>query len=104
MSTPLVAATLAALLELGGVMGYVRKGSKVSFIAGTTTSLIMALTVPFLWKNAYHKDANRVAGATTLLLTAIMGARYLKHKTTVPLVVSLVNGLSFLFAFAPNCF
>ncbi|KAH9578596.1 TMEM14 family [Trypanosoma melophagium] len=103
MSSPYVAATLGALLQVGGVMGYVRKGSKASFIAGTATGLIMALTVPFLWVNANHKNANRVAAATTLLLTVAMGARYLKHQSTVPLVVSSLSGLSFFFSFAPHC-
>ncbi|KEG14855.1 putative transmembrane protein [Trypanosoma grayi] len=104
MASPAAAGTLAVLLPLGGFIGYSRKGSIMSLAAGTVTGAIMAYSLVYLLSDPHDKWGNRIAAVTTLLLAAVMGARYAKGRKSASLIVSVMSGLSFLLAFGPNAY
>uniref|UniRef100_A0A8C6Z4A7 Transmembrane protein 14A n=1 Tax=Nothoprocta perdicaria TaxID=30464 RepID=A0A8C6Z4A7_NOTPE len=69
----------AALLAVGGVMGYTRKGSKISLAAGLTFGSVTAY-------GAYcvTRDPRNVKISLSFLLTIIMGMRFKRSKKLMP--------------------
>ncbi|XP_044539694.1 transmembrane protein 14A [Gracilinanus agilis] len=81
----------ASMVAFGGILGYHRKGSIVSLIAGLSFGLFAAY-------GAYRVSLDprdiKVSLYTAFLLTIIMGMRFKRSKKLMP--AGIVAGLSLL--------
>lgn len=74
---------LGALSMVGGLVGYMRKGSKPSLIAGTVLGAsLIGSGVLISGENQFEGHA--LATATSSLMAVGMGARYLKTGKIMP--------------------
>ncbi|EEB09316.1 hypothetical protein SJAG_04515 [Schizosaccharomyces japonicus yFS275] len=89
MKTENVGYAVAAFLGLGGLMGYVRKGSKVSLIAGSAVGAMYAVAS---YVERQGCDFGHVVGltASTLLLGSSV-PRALKGRKPVPCMLSAIG-------------
>lgn len=89
--------TLSGLCAIGGIMGYVRKGSMPSLIAGTTFSILYG-TAGYLLKQNQDWGLELALGSSSVLLLAGLGRSIpTKFKKPVPLVLLGLGGLSTLY-------
>ncbi|CAK7902749.1 hypothetical protein CAAN1_18S01200 [[Candida] anglica] len=87
------AITLSGLCAVGGIMGYVRKGSLPSLIAGTTFSILFGSAGYLLKQNADYGLEIAFVASSTLLAAGI--SRSLKaQKKAIPFVLIAIGGLS----------
>ena len=92
MSNTAIAATMAALFYAGGAMGFAKKGSKASLIAGCVVGSVYAfLAFKFNTAAATQAFYNQIAVYFSAVLALGMGYRYLKSRATVPLVLTLLG-------------
>ena len=89
--------TLSGLCAVGGVMGYARKGSMPSLVAGTTFSIIYGVAGYLLKQNADYGLELALGASTTLLAAGIGRAIPSRFKKPVPLVLLVLGGVSFFF-------
>ncbi|EPS68413.1 hypothetical protein M569_06356 [Genlisea aurea] len=88
------------LLVLGGVFGFVKKGSTASLAGGAGTGALLILA-GYLSLQAFHKKRNSYSAliletGIAGLLTWIMGQRYAETGKIMP--AGMVAGLSFVMA------
>uniref|UniRef100_A0A8D0C5I3 Transmembrane protein 14A n=1 Tax=Salvator merianae TaxID=96440 RepID=A0A8D0C5I3_SALMN len=81
----------AAFVALGGAVGYIRKGSKVSLIAGLFFGLMAAYGA--YWVTHDPRDI-KISLFTAFILTIVMGVRFKRTKKLMP--AGIVAGLSLL--------
>ena len=86
--------TLSGLCAVGGVMGYARKGSMPSLVAGTTFSIIYGVAGYLLKQNADYGLELALGASTTLLAAGIGRAIPSRFKKPVPLVLLVLVGVS----------
>lgn len=86
--------SLSGLCVVGGVMGYLRKGSVPSLVAGTTFGVIYAAAGYLLKQNADWGLELALGASSTLLVAGIGRAIPTKFKKPVPLVLLGLGGLS----------
>ncbi|XP_003215488.1 transmembrane protein 14A [Anolis carolinensis] len=91
MSVDWVGFGYAAIVALGGAVGYIRKGSKISLIAGVIFGLMAAYGA--YWVTHDPKDV-KMSLFTAFLLTVIMGVRFKRTKKLMP--AGIVATLSLL--------
>ncbi|PVV03344.1 hypothetical protein BB560_002184 [Smittium megazygosporum] len=84
-----VAYTMSATCTLGGIIGYVNSGSRISFIAGASFGALYFLSAQLI--SNYHKNGYDVAAATSILLAASMIPRALKNFRPVPTTLSILG-------------
>ncbi|CAK9437276.1 uncharacterized protein LODBEIA_P16540 [Lodderomyces beijingensis] len=86
--------TLSGLCAIGGIMGYVRKGSVPSLVAGLTVSVLYGYSGYLLKQNANY-GLEIALGTSSLLLVAGLGrAIPTGFQKPVPLLLVLLGGLS----------
>lgn len=86
--------TLSGLCAIGGFMGYFRKGSLPSLIAGSTFAILYG-TSGYLLKNNADWGLELALGSSTVLLAAGLGRSIPTHfKKPIPLVLLGLGGLS----------
>jgi uncharacterized membrane protein (UPF0136 family) len=92
-----VSAVLSGVCAIGGLMGYIRRGSVMSAVGG----LVIALGYGYaamLFKTPAEADQGRlVALGTSALLSGVMTVRYLKTLKPMPLVLTIVGIGAFVF-------
>merc|ERR1712080_787887 len=76
------------------VMGYARKGSMPSLVAGTTFSIIYGVAGYLLKQNADYGLELALGASTTLLAAGIGRAIPSRFKKPVPLVLLVLGGVS----------
>ncbi|XP_062981884.1 transmembrane protein 14A [Elgaria multicarinata webbii] len=81
----------AVIVALGGAIGYIRKGSKTSLIAGLVFGLMAGYGA--YWVTHDPRDV-KISLFTAFLLTIIMGVRFKRTKKLMP--AGIVAGLSLL--------
>mmetsp|Transcript_8036 Transcript_8036/g.7976 ORF Transcript_8036/g.7976 Transcript_8036/m.7976 type:complete len:105 (-) Transcript_8036:345-659(-) len=86
--------TLSGLCAVGGIMGYVRKGSLPSLIAGGTISILYGTAGYLLKQNADYGLEIALGTSTTLLVAGLGRAIPTKFKKPLPLVLLVLGGLS----------
>ncbi|CAJ0595374.1 unnamed protein product [Cylicocyclus nassatus] len=90
-SPALINPLYAALLAVGGIIGYVKANSKPSVISGAGCGLIVflctILSVPF---------ASLIVAAISGLMLYIMGTRYIHTKSNVAGIVAATSILTLL--------
>ncbi|KAL2711052.1 hypothetical protein KLU848_0289 [Kluyveromyces marxianus] len=85
--------TLAALATIGGTMGYVRKGSVPSLIAGLTFGGIYGYAGYLLKQNADYGLELALGASSVMLATGIARGIPSRFTKPVPLVLTLLGGL-----------
>ncbi|XP_077165284.1 transmembrane protein 14A [Paroedura picta] len=91
MSVDWIGVAYAAVLGLGGAVGYIRKGSKISLVAGLVSGLLALYGAYCVTHNP--KDV-KVSLFTAFILTTVMGVRFKKTKRLMP--AGILSGLSLL--------
>ncbi|XP_044277462.1 transmembrane protein 14A [Varanus komodoensis] len=91
MSVDWIGFGYAATVALGGVIGYIRKGSKISLIAGLFFGLMAGYGA--YWVTHNPRDV-KVSLFTAFILTIVMGVRFKRTKKLFP--AGIVAGLSLL--------
>ncbi|SCV03930.1 LANO_0G07118g1_1 [Lachancea nothofagi CBS 11611] len=89
--------TLAALTALGGSMGYIRKGSKPSLIAGLAFGGIYGYSGYLLSQNADYGLELALGASTLMLVTGIARGVPSRFRKPVPLVLTVLGGLGTAF-------
>ncbi|KAG2298810.1 hypothetical protein Bca52824_035282 [Brassica carinata] len=80
----------ASLLGVGGLMGYLKRGSKISLVAGGGSAALFYYVYKELPENPVLASSIGIVGSATL--TGMMGSRYLRTRKVVPAgVVSMVS-------------
>ncbi len=82
-----------ALLVAGGLMGYLKAGSKVSLISSLVAAAVIALCVFALGRNGLY-----AAMAVQVLLIAVFAARLAKTKRSMPAGLMIVVTVAALIA------
>ncbi|KAK6459074.1 transmembrane proteins 14C-domain-containing protein [Scheffersomyces xylosifermentans] len=91
--------TLSGLCAVGGVMGYVRKGSVPSLVAGLTFSALYGSAAYLLRQNADYGLELALGTSATLLVAGIGRAIPTKFAKPLPLVLVALGGLSSAYYF-----
>ncbi|KAH0622018.1 hypothetical protein JD844_023901 [Phrynosoma platyrhinos] len=81
----------AAIVALGGVIGYIRKGSKISLIVGLFFGLMAGYGA--YWVTHDPRDV-KISLMTAFLLTIVMGVRFKRTKKLMP--AGIIAALSLL--------
>ncbi|KAJ8483628.1 hypothetical protein OPV22_016113 [Ensete ventricosum] len=90
------------LVLVGGIVGYVRRGSTASLAGGAGSGLVLLLA-GFVSLKAFEKRRNSYLAlgletACALALTFVMGKRYLETSKIMPAgVVAILSALMSLF-------
>ncbi|CAH8369519.1 unnamed protein product [Eruca vesicaria subsp. sativa] len=80
----------ASLLGVGGMMGYLKRGSKISLVAGGGSAALFYYVYRELPENPGLASSIGIVGSAAL--TGMMGSRYLRTRKVVPAgVVSMVS-------------
>lgn len=90
----LVAGAVAALLLAGGGMGYAKKRSIASLVAGGLFSLGFAYAASELSAPESVANGRRDAALLSVLLFVMMGSRALRTGAPVPKGLAVVGGLA----------
>ncbi|XP_070810984.1 transmembrane protein 14A isoform X1 [Pituophis catenifer annectens] len=77
------------VVALGGIVGYIRKGSKISLVAGLLFGLLACYGA--YWVTHDPKDV-KISLLTAFTLTTIMGVRFKRTKKLIP--AGIIAGLS----------
>jgi uncharacterized membrane protein (UPF0136 family) len=88
---------LAGLVGIGGLMGYVRKGSVASAVAGTLVAAGYAYSGLLLSSPNDAAQGRILAMATSGLLGSAMAVRFVKTVRVVPLALTLVGVGAFTY-------
>ncbi|CAH2355784.1 TMEM14 protein homolog [[Candida] railenensis] len=85
--------TLSGLCAVGAIMGYARKGSVPSLVAGTTFSIIYG-TAGYLLKQNADWGLELALGASSTLMLAGISRTIKAQKKTIPIALVALGGLS----------
>jgi uncharacterized membrane protein (UPF0136 family) len=65
--------------SIGGMIGYLKKGSKASLVAGVICGGVYSFSGYLI--NSNNEQGHDIAAATSVVLAAVMGARVLKSAS-----------------------
>ncbi|KAM6433613.1 transmembrane protein 14A isoform 1-T1 [Rhynochetos jubatus] len=98
MAVDWVGFAYAALLAVGGVMGYTRKGSKISLAAGLTFASVTGYGAYCVTQDPRNV---KISLFSAFLLTIVMGVRFKRSKKLMPAgLVACLRAASVGFACA----
>ncbi|EDK45074.1 hypothetical protein PVL30_002749 [Lodderomyces elongisporus] len=86
--------TLSGLCAIGGIMGYVRKGSLPSLIAGTAVSVLYGYSGYLLKQNANYGIELALGTSSILLVAGLARAIPTGFQKPVPLILLLLGSVS----------
>jgi uncharacterized membrane protein (UPF0136 family) len=84
--------SLGGMVIVGGAMGYVKKGSKVSLIAGVTLGSLLMGSGYIIAKTDSVYEGHLLATATSGLMAVAMGHRFVKTGKFMPAGLVAVLG------------
>ncbi|KAI5962399.1 uncharacterized protein KGF55_003475 [Candida pseudojiufengensis] len=86
--------TLSGLCAIGGIMGYIRKGSIPSIIAGLTVSTLYGYSGYLLKKNSNYGLEIALGTSSLLLIAGLSRSIPTGFQKPIPLVLLFLGGLS----------
>ncbi|WPK27657.1 hypothetical protein PUMCH_005054 [Australozyma saopauloensis] len=86
--------TLAGLCAVGGTIGYIRKGSFPSLIAGVTFTALYGYSGYLLKQNADWGLELALGSSSILLAAGFARSKATKFQKPVPLALLVIGGLS----------
>jgi len=86
--------TLSGLCAIGGLMGYFRKGSVPSLVAGLGVSTLYGISGYLLNQNANYGLELALGTSSVLLAAGLSRATSTGFKKPIPLALVLLGGLS----------
>lgn len=93
MLTGIIAAfAYGALAILGGIMGYIQAGSKVSLISGFLSGLLLLLG-GLLWSQGIPAGAGLAIGVTAALVVVFI-RRWMQTKKAMPALLMIGTGIA----------
>jgi uncharacterized membrane protein (UPF0136 family) len=92
--------SVGGLVIVGGTIGYLKKGSKASLIAGLTVGSLLLGSSYLIAKTDRVFEGHALATATSGLLAMAMGQRYMQAGKFMPSGIVAVIGAA---TFAYNC-
>ncbi|KAL7748769.1 hypothetical protein RI367_005924 [Sorochytrium milnesiophthora] len=87
--------TMSGLCAVGGVMGYMKRGSRPSLVAGLGIGALYGLSGYLLQQNADY--GTELALATSAVLTTAMGSRAMRTRQPVPAAVATAGLLTAVY-------
>jgi uncharacterized membrane protein (UPF0136 family) len=89
--------TLGGLVGIGGAIGYLKKGSTPSLVAGLTFGSLLIGSGVLISKNEAF-TGHALASATTGIMTAAMAQRFLKTNKFMPAgLIASVGAVGFAY-------
>ncbi|TMW68839.1 hypothetical protein Poli38472_006307 [Pythium oligandrum] len=85
--------TMAALLGVGGAMGYIRTKSVPSLVAGVTLGAGFGLAGYMLQSGSMTQGHGTALFFSTITMSA-MGVRAMRTRKTLPVAISAIGALS----------
>ena len=76
--------SVGGLTVVGGLMGYVKKGSQISLIAGLSMGSLLLASGYMIAKTDYIYEAHLLASATSGIMSIAMGHRYIQTMKFMP--------------------
>ena len=76
--------TVGGLTIVGGVIGYMKKGSHISLIAGLSMGSLLLTSGYMIAKTDYTYEAHVLAGATSGIMSIAMGHRFMQTMKFMP--------------------
>lgn len=76
--------TVGGLTIVGGLIGYMKKGSQMSLIAGLSMGSLFLTSGYMIAKTDYIYEAHLLASATSGIMSIAMGHRYLQTMKFMP--------------------
>lgn len=86
--------TLAGLCAVGGAMGYFRKGSLPSLVAGITFTALYGCSGYLLKQNADWGLELALGTSSILLAAGVARSRATKFRKPVPIAIMVIGGWS----------
>lgn len=92
MSVAILLIGYGTLVELGGIMGFVKARSKPSLIAGVACGAVLTISGVLVWIGAAF--GSYIGFGMTLLLCLIFGQRLAKTKAMIPSGIMLISSIA----------
>jgi uncharacterized membrane protein (UPF0136 family) len=73
--------SFGGLVILGGIMGYMKQGSRISLAAGSVTGTLLLTSGYMIAKTDKVYEGHALATITSGILTVAMGQRYIMQPT-----------------------
>ncbi|GEM06783.1 hypothetical protein Rt10032_c02g0800 [Rhodotorula toruloides] len=86
----------SALISLGGVFGFLRRGSVASLVAGGGSGALLAYGVH---QQRYNNQNVQVVVGVSALLAIVMGLRFVRGRKFMPAGLVTVLSLALLYRF-----
>jgi uncharacterized membrane protein (UPF0136 family) len=96
-----VAYLIAAFSTIGGLIGFLKSGSKASIIAGGSFGVLYLLSASLI--RSGDVNGARLATIASLVLVTVMGKKAMISKAPVPVLMTSL-GFVGLFTYASKCF
>jgi uncharacterized membrane protein (UPF0136 family) len=87
--------SIGGLTIVGGLIGYMKKGSTISLIAGVSMGSLLLTSGYMIAKTDYVYEAHVLAGVTSGVMSIAMGHRYIQTMKFMPAgIVATVGTLA----------
>jgi uncharacterized membrane protein (UPF0136 family) len=95
----LTASVVSGLCAVGGAVGYARKNSVASLVAGSGIAMLYAASA-YQLNNKRTAETGRLIGLTSsVLLAAGMGSRAIKSPKPIPVAVATIGAFTAILFF-----
>ncbi|KAJ2356515.1 Transmembrane protein 14C [Coemansia erecta] len=102
MATDYIGLAFAALIAVGGAIGYFKSGSAASLVSGLVFGALISLSAQLAAGNS--KSYSLLPAALCLVLCLVMGSRFLNSKKFMPAGMVATTSLLMVIRYALKSF